>query len=92
MHYLFFFFLTLPFVFKSKLSFFLSGLSYIKYNIGYALFLYYIANKKFKILLISIIPCVFGWFFYSFLTDKNFISNIFEPFLLTFHWEKKLGQ
>jgi hypothetical protein len=82
------FFLTLPFVFKSKLSFFLSGLSYVKYNISYTLFLYYIANKKFKILLISILPCVFGWFFYSFLTDKNFISNIFEPFLVMLHLEK----
>lgn len=82
------FFLTLPFVFKSKLSFFLSGLSYVKYNIGYTLFFYYIANKKFKILLISILPCIFGWFFYSFLTDKNFISNIFEPFLVMLHIEK----
>jgi hypothetical protein len=82
------FFLTLPFVFKSKLSFFLSGLSYVKYNIGYTLFLYYIANKKFKILLISILPCIFGWFFYSFITDKNFFSNIFEPFLVMLHLEK----
>lgn len=82
------FFFILPFVFKSKLSFFLSGLSYVKYNIGYSLFLYYIANKKFKILLISILPSIFGWFFYSFLTDKNFISNIFEPFLVMLHLEK----
>jgi hypothetical protein len=85
------FFLILPFIFKSKLSFFLSGLSYAKYNIGYTLFLYYIANKKFKILLISILPCLFGWFFYSFLTDKNFTSNIFEPFLLMLHLEKNPG-
>ena len=85
------FFFTLPFIFKSKLSFFLSGLSYIKYNIGYTLFLYYIVTKKFKILSISILPCVLGWFFYSFLTDKNFISNIFEPFLLMFYWEQNPG-
>jgi len=32
------FFLTLPFIYKSKLSIILSGISYFKYNIGYGLF------------------------------------------------------
>jgi hypothetical protein len=82
------FFFTLPFVSKSKLSFFLSGLSYVKYNIGYTLFFYYMASKKFKILLISTLPCVFGWFIYSFITDQNFINNIFDPLFILFNIEK----
>jgi hypothetical protein len=86
------FFFTLPFVFKSKLSFFLSGLSYVKYNIGYTLFFYYMASKKFKILLISTLPCVFGWFVYSFITDQNFINNIFDPFFLMFNIEKNTSE
>jgi hypothetical protein len=86
------FFFILPFVFKSKLSFFLSGLSYVKYNIGYTLFFYYIACKKFKILLISILPCIFGWLIYSFLTDQNFINNIFDPFFLALKIEKSTSE
>jgi hypothetical protein len=86
------FFFTLPFVFKSKLSFFLSGLSYVKYNIGYTLFFYYMASKKFKILLISTLPCVFGWLIYSFITNQNFINNIFDPFFLMFNIEKNTSE
>ena len=38
------FFLILPFVSNSKLSIILSGISYFKYNIGYALFLFYLIS------------------------------------------------
>ena len=53
-----FLFFLLPFIFRSKISILLSGLSYFKYNIGYALFLLYLVSKKFKNLLYSLIPLI----------------------------------
>jgi hypothetical protein len=76
------FFLILPFVFKSKLSSFLSGISYFKYNIGYALFLFFIISKKYKQLFLSILPCFLGILSYCLITNSNFIDNLFQPIQL----------
>tara|TARA_B110000037_G_scaffold221435_1_gene292440 strand:- start:928 stop:2109 length:1182 start_codon:yes stop_codon:yes gene_type:complete len=76
------FFLTLPFIFKSKISYILSGITYFKYNIGYALFFLYITSKKYKILTLSLLPSFIGWVLYSLITSTNLVTNFFEPFLL----------
>lgn len=77
------FFLSLPFIFKSKLVYFLSGIAYFKYSIGYALFLFYLISKKYKILIISLFPCVLGWVIYCFVTNSNLLDNLFQPIQLT---------
>ncbi len=74
-------FFSLPFLINNKWSIMLSGISYCKYNIGYALFLYYLKNKKY--LFYSLIPSLLGWLFYSLITNSNIIINLFEPFRLT---------
>jgi hypothetical protein len=76
------FFLTLPFINKSRLSYFFSGLCYFKYNIGFALFLYLLSTKNYKNILISMIPSILGWLAYSYLTKTSLLINAFEPFLL----------
>ena len=76
------FFLILPFVKENKKNYFLAGLCYIKYNIGYALFLYLIVNKKYKDVIISSIIIILGWFSYSYLTKSPIILNLFDPLLL----------
>jgi len=77
------FFLALPFIFNSRLSHFLSGISYFKYNIGYGLFIFYLISKKYKILFYSLIPCFFGWIIYCLITNSNFIENLFQPIQLS---------
>ena len=76
------FFLVLPFIFNSKFIYILSGISYFKYNIGYALFLFYFVKKEFKNLLYSLIPIIAGIFLYCFFTDTNILVNIFQPIKL----------
>jgi hypothetical protein len=76
------FFLTLAFIYKNKFSYILSGISYFKYNIGYGLFIFYLVQKKYKELLLSIIPCVFGFLIYCFITQTNLITNILQPIQL----------
>ena len=78
------FFLILPFVFKSKLFYFLSGVAYFKYSIGYALFIFYLSSKKYKFLIFSIMPSFLGWIIYCFLTNSNLLDNLFQPILLMF--------
>ncbi len=73
------FFLILPFVYKSKISFILSGISYFKYNIGYGLFLLYLVSKDYKKFFFSILPCLFGWIIYCLITNSNILINIFQP-------------
>ena len=45
-----FFFLILPFIYKSNVNSFLSGLSIFKYSTGYVIFLYFLVKKNTKIL------------------------------------------
>jgi hypothetical protein len=76
------FFLILPFIYKSRHSSILSGISYFKYNIGYALFIYFLISKKYKNLFFSIIPCFLGLLIYCFFTNTNPINNLFQPIQL----------
>jgi len=78
-----YFFLILPIIYNSKLSYLLSGFSYFKYNIGYAFFLYLIVQKKISNILISLIPVFLGWLIYSYLTGTNPVISLFQPFLTT---------
>lgn len=75
-------FFSMPFLFNSKLSNFLSGISYFKYTIGYSLFFYFLIIKDFKRLLLSLMPAFFGWIIYSVLTKSNIFETIFQPFQL----------
>ena len=76
------FFLTLPFIYKSKLSIILSGISYFKYNIGYGLFFLYLISKEYKKIIFSIIPCFVGLIIYCLITKSSILKNIFQPFEL----------
>ncbi len=78
-----YFFLILPIIYNTKLSYLMSGFSYFKYNIGYAFFLYLIVQKKISNILISLVPVFLGWLIYSYLTGTNLITSLFQPFLTT---------
>jgi hypothetical protein len=78
------FFLSLAFLKPSKKNYFLSGLCYVKYNIGYVLFLYLIVDKKIKNLLLTCAPIILGWFIYAYLTKTPLILNLFDPIALLF--------
>ena len=73
------FFLILPFVYKSNLSFLLSGLSSIKYSTGYIIFFDYLVKKQFKNFILASIPYLLGWFIYFSYTNSDPIINFFEP-------------
>ena len=81
--YLFF---LLPFLFKTNISYILSGISYFKFNIGYVLFLYFLSLKSFKKILLSSVPGIIGWLSYSYITDTEFLTNLFEPILVILYW------
>ena len=74
------FFLILPFLYKSNLSFLLSGFSSIKYSTGYIIFFDYLVKKQFKNFFLATIPYLLGWFIYFFYTNSDPILNFFEPF------------
>ncbi len=76
------FFFILPFVYENKKSYFLSGISFFKYNIGFILPIYYLLTKKFKYLFLSIIPSLIGWIIYFNLTKTDPLINLFEPIKL----------
>ena len=76
------FFLILPFLKESKKNYFFAGLCYVKYNIGYALFLYLVVNKKYKSLALTLIPIIIGWLFYAYITKSPLILSIFDPLFL----------
>ena len=83
-------FLILPFISEKKLSYMLSGISYFKYNTGYALFLLIISERKYKILILSLMPAFFGWIIYCYVTKSNYIDNIFEPLKLVLYLESTI--
>ncbi len=76
------FFFCLPFIRKSKIHSILSGVSYLKYSIGYVLFLNFIINKKIHSLLLSLIIPVIGWLCYCIMTDSNLLYSALQPFQL----------
>tara|TARA_B100000963_G_C22614749_1_gene666723 strand:- start:1062 stop:2177 length:1116 start_codon:yes stop_codon:yes gene_type:complete len=73
------FFLILPFIFKSNISYFFSGISSVKYSSGYILFLNFLANKEYKKFFLATIPYLLGWLIYFSYTNSNPIVNFFEP-------------
>ena len=81
------FFLILPFVSNSKLSIIFSGISFFKFNIGYALFLYFLSLRKVKNIILSTVPCIIGWLIYCLITDTNIIKNLFQPLQLLLFWD-----
>ena len=82
-----FVFFLLPFLYKSKISTILSGISYFKFNIGYVLFLYFISSKNITRILLSLIPCMVGWILYCYITDTNLLKNLIEPIILLLYWD-----
>ncbi len=77
-------FLCLPFISNSRLSLILSGISYLKYSIGYILFFNFLAEKKFKNTLYSFVIPTIGLVIYSFITNSNPINSSIQPFLLAY--------
>lgn len=73
------FFLILPFIQKSNLFSFLSGLSIFKYSTGYVIFLYFLIKKEYKNFFIATLPYIFGWIVYFTYTKSDPIVNFFEP-------------
>ena len=78
------FFFILPFLYENKKSYFLSGISFFKYNVGFILPIYYLINKKFNNLFLSIIPSFVAWIIYFNMTNSEPINNFFEPLKLVF--------
>ncbi len=78
-------FLIIPFYFKNFVYILMSGISYIKYNVGYLLFLYFLSRKEFKKLAYSLIIIFFGWVIYCYITNTNLIDNLFQPLQLALH-------
>jgi len=76
------FFFILPFIKETKISAVLSGISYFKYTIGYAIFFIFLSSRKFKFLFLSFVPCVLGWLIYSLITNSNPLLTLFQPFEL----------
>tara|TARA_B100001741_G_scaffold124357_1_gene102348 strand:- start:2152 stop:3258 length:1107 start_codon:yes stop_codon:yes gene_type:complete len=82
-----FFFLILPFIYKSNVNSFLSGLSIFKYSTGYVIFLYFLVKKKYKNFVLATIPYFLGWIIYFLYTKSDPIKNFFEPL----QWVLKSG-
>tara|TARA_B100000674_G_scaffold447781_1_gene415675 strand:+ start:400 stop:1500 length:1101 start_codon:yes stop_codon:yes gene_type:complete len=79
------FFLFLPFFYKKSFYIILSGIAFIKYNIGYLLLLYFLSNKQIKNVVFSLIVFILSWFFYSFITNSNLFNNLLEPLKLALY-------
>lgn len=79
------FFISLPFFYKQITHIILSGVVYLKYNIGYLLFLYFLSKKEIKNTLYSSIIFIFGWLIYCFITNSNLLINLIEPLKVTFY-------
>jgi hypothetical protein len=82
-----FVFFLFPFLYKSKISTILSGISYFKFNIGYVLFLYFASLKNISRILLSLIPCIVGWISYCYITDTNLLKNLIQPIMLILYWD-----
>ena len=81
-----YFFFILPFIFKSNFTTILSGISYFKFNIGYALFLYFLSLRDIKKITLSLIPVIIGWLSYSYITDTILIKSLLDPFKVILYW------
>ena len=74
----------MPFLNENKKSYFLSGISFFKYNVGFILPIYYLINKRFKYLFLSAILSLVAWIIYFNMTNSEPITNLFEPLKLVF--------
>ena len=79
------FFLILPFFYTRIFYIIFSGFVYLKYSIGYLLFLYFLSKKEIKNILYSSLIFIFGWLIYSFVTNSNLIINLIEPLRVTLY-------
>ena len=77
------FFMMFPFIFKNNISFFFSGLSYVKYSSGYVVFLNFLASKQYKYFILASIPYLAGWILYFLITKSDPVTNFFEPIQLS---------
>ena len=77
------FFMMFPFIFKNNISFFFSGLSYVKYSSGYVVFLNFLASKQYKYFILASIPYLAGWILYFLITKSDPVINFFEPIQLS---------
>ena len=77
--------LLLPFFYKGKVAIVLSGFSYLKYNTGYLLFLYFFAKKNYKKIIYSSLIFTLGWIIYSYITNTNLIESLYQPLKDTFY-------
>ena len=84
-------FLLLPFFYKKSFYVILSGIAYLKYNIGYLLFLYFLSQKQIKNVFFSLIIFILGWFFYCFITNSNLLINLLEPVKLALYIKQTDG-
>ena len=84
-------FLLLPFFYKKSFYIILSGIAYLKYNIGYLLFLYFLSHKQIKNIFFSSIVFILGWFFYCFITNSNLLSNLLQPIKLALYIKQTDG-
>ncbi|MDC2969660.1 hypothetical protein OAY12_00560 [Candidatus Pelagibacter sp.] len=82
-------FLILPFLKKNFSNVALSGIAYFKYNIGYGLFLYFLSLKNLKFVSLSLLPLIFGWLSYCYITNTNLITNILEPLRVILYWNSE---
>ena len=82
-------FLILPFLKKNFSNVALSGIAYFKYNIGYGLFLYFLSLKNLKYISLSLLPLIFGWLSYCYITNTNLITNILEPLRVILYWNSE---
>ncbi len=82
-------FLILPFLRKNFSNIALSGIAYFKYNIGYGLFLYFLSLKNLKYISLSLLPLIFGWLSYCYITNTNLITNILEPLRVILYWNSE---
>ena len=76
------FFFILPFIFNNGKSAFFSGVSYVKYSVGYVIPIYFLVSKKYKFFVLSTILSILSWVIYSIMTDTNLLISLFEPLQL----------
>ena len=76
------FFLTLPFMFRTNISSFLSGISIFKYSTGYVIFFFYLIKRQYRNFFLATLPYIIGWVVYFTVSESDPIKNFFEPLQL----------
>ena len=81
-------FFFIPFLYQNKIGYILSGISYIKYNIGYGLFLYLFSKFKLRNILLSCLFPIFFWLLYSLFTNTNIFISLTQPIEALAYYQK----